>query len=244
MHGGCPEEGDGWLIRVAVRYRRVYDYNHMMTKTAGMFLPGKLEPGLLPPLAGVVPQARVVPAGTTLFHKGDAAKGIFVLAEGAMRLVRVTPDGTAVTLHLARPGEMFAEASLFVKRYHCDAIADADSVVGLYPQAKLAARLRSDPDALWNFARDLAHRLQGLRQRYELKQIRSASERVLQFMRLRCDDAGRLQAAGTLKDVATELGLTHEALYRTLATLERRKLIGRTGGSLCLVGKRRIRTPD
>ncbi len=56
-----------------------------------------------------------------------------------MRLVRVTPDGTAVTLHRVLPGEMFAEASLFGKHYHCDAIADVDSVVGLYPQAILTA---------------------------------------------------------------------------------------------------------
>lgn len=224
---------------VAVERLRIYDYNHMKTKAPGTFLPHEIESGLLPPLAGVVPQPRVVPAGITLFHAGDRAHGIFVLAEGAMRLARVTPDGAAVTLHRVLPGEMFAEASLFGKHYHCDAIADVDSVVGLYPQAKLTAQLRGDPEALWNFARELARRLQGLRQRYELKQIRSASERVLQFMRLRCDEDGHFRTAGTLKDVATELGLTHEALYRTLATLQRRKLISRLEGGLCLVGKGR-----
>ena len=222
----------------------MYDCNHMKTKATGMFLPDKIESDSLPPLAGVVPRPRVIRAGATLFHRGGSASGIFVLAEGAMRLVRVTPDGTAVTLHMVRPGEMFAEASLFTKHYHCDAIADADSVVGLYPQAKLTALLRRDPDALWDFARELAHRLQRLRQRYELKQIRSASERVLQFMRLRCDDDGHFRAAGRLKDVATELGLTHEALYRTLATLERRKLISRLKGGLCLVGKGRPHRRD
>lgn len=219
----------------------MYDCNHMKAKAAEMFLPDTLESISLPPLAGVVPRARVVAAGSTLFHKGDSASGIFILAKGAMRLVRVTPDGASVTLHRVRPGEMFAEASLFSKHYHCDAMADADSVVGLYPQAKLTAQLRRDPDVLWNFARELARHLQDLRQRYELKQIRSASERVLQFMRLRCDDAGHFRAAGTLKDVAAELGLSHEALYRTLATLERQKLISRPKGGLCLVGKRRPR---
>lgn len=221
----------------------MYDYNHMTTKVAGIFLPDEIESGL-PPLAGVVPRPCVVLAGTTLFHKGDCAKGIFVLAAGAMRLVRVTPDGAAVTLHLVRPGETFAEASLFGKHYHCDAIADVDSVVGLYSRAKLTAQLRGNPDALWNFSRELARRLQGLRQRYELKQIRSASERVLQYMRLRCADKGRSRVTGRLKDIATELGLTHEALYRTLASLERRKLIIRSEGSFCLAGEGRPRVSD
>ena len=193
----------------------------------------------LPPLAGVTPVPRSVPAGTTLFRQGDSAIGIFVLVAGCLRLVRVTPDGGTVTLHLARPGETFAEPSLFSKHYHCDALADTDCVVGMYPKAKLISQLRADPEALWNFTHELARRLQGLRQRYELKQIRSAPERVLQFLRLRCDENGRLRAAGTLKDVAIELGLTHEALYRTLTTLEQRGLISRPEGGLCLVSGRK-----
>lgn len=216
-----------------LRYR-VYDYNHMKTKTK-IVLPDKPGSGVLPPLAGVVPTRRVVSAGTTLFHKGDRAKGIFILAEGSIRLIRVTPDGAVVTLHQVRPGETFAEASLFGERYHCNAIVDTDSVVGLYPQARLTAQLHDDPEALWHFSHELARRLQNLRQRYELKQIRSATERLLQFIRLRCDDKGCVHTTSTLKDVAAELGLTHEALYRTLATLERRKLIRRGEGSVCLL---------
>lgn len=220
----------------------VYDCNHMRAK-ARMTLPDKLGPSPLPPLAGVTPIRRAVLAGDTLFHKGDRTTGIFVLAEGAIRLARVTPDGAMVTLHQARPGETFAEASLFGTHYHCNAIADADSVVGLYPQAALTARLRGDPEALWNFARELALRLQSLRQRYELKQIRSASERVFQFLLLRCNDTGCFHATGTLKDVATELGLTHEAFYRALATLQRRKLISRQEGSIFLVSKKGFALP-
>lgn len=222
----------------------MYDCNHIKTKAAEMLLPDTTEPDSLPPLAGVAPRTRVVLAGGMLFHKGDSASGIFILLEGAVRLVRVTPDGAAVTLHLVRPGEMFAEASLFSRHYHCDAIADADSVVGLYPQSKLTAQLRRDPEALWNLARELAQRLQDMRQRYELKQIRSASERVLQFIRLRCDAAGHFRVTGTLKDVATELGLTHEALYRTLARLERLKRISRLKDGLCLMDKGRPRARE
>lgn len=198
------------------------------------------ESSLLSPLAGVMPLRRVLAAGDTLFQKGDRATGIFVLAEGAIRLMRVTPDGAMVTLHQVRPGETFAEASLFGTHYHCNAVADVGSVVGLYPQAALTARLRADPDALWNFSRELALRLQSLRQRYELKQIRSASERVFQFLLLRCNDKGCFHATGALKDIATELGLTHEAFYRALATLQRRKLISRHEGSISLVNKGRI----
>ncbi len=193
----------------------------------------------LPLLAGLSPQPRVVVAGTTLFRQGDRTVGIFILLSGALRLQRVTPDGGAVTLHQVRPGEMFAEASLFAAHYHCDAIAASDSVAGFYPKTSLETQLRRDPEALWNFSAELAHRLQGMRQRYELKQIRSAPQRVLQFLRLRCDAEGCFCPQGALKDIAAELGLTHEALYRALAVLESQKLIIRSAALICLAGRER-----
>lgn len=117
----------------------------------------------------------------SLFRQGDASIGIYLLKSGRIRLQRITPDGASVSIHLARPGELFAEASLFSHSYHCDAIAEVDSEVWRYPKDQLSQRLRTGPEALWAFARELASRLQGLRLRYELKQVRSATERVLQL---------------------------------------------------------------
>ena len=163
---------------------------------------------------------RRVPAGDYLFHKGDPSAGIYYLTTGRLRMQRVTQNGGTVTLHIARDGELFAEASLFSDCYQCDVIAELESEVWLYSRDRLTAQLRDDPAALWEFAAGLARSLHDMRLRYELKQIRSAPERVLQLLRLRCDAGGIYRAAGTLKDLAAELGLTHEALYRALATLE------------------------
>lgn len=147
---------------------------------------------------------------------------------------RVTPDGGTVTLHVARAGEMFAEAALFAQSYHCDATAETDCEVWLYPKEALVERLRGDPESLWRLAAELAHSLHRLRQRYELKQIRSAPERVFQFLRLRCDAAGAYRPDGSLKDLAAELGLSHEALYRALAALETQGRLVRDGSTLRL----------
>ena len=217
--------------------RPLYDCNHMTIDTkiqADEITPAGLMDTHLPPLAGILPTKRRVPAGTALFRQGDPTIGIFVLLRGTLRLQRVTPDGAAITLHLVRPGVMFAEASLFTTRYHCDAIADSDCLAGHYPKAQLTDRLRSDPEALWAFSAELAQRLQSMRQRYELKQIRSAPQRVLQFLRLRCDPDGCYRTEASLKDVAAELGLSHEALYRALALLEKQQFITRPEGCLCL----------
>jgi len=192
----------------------------------------------VPAIAGIRPAPRHVPAGKTLFRRGDKAIGIYFLASGKLRLHRVTPDGGEVTMHTARAGELFAEASLFADNYHCDATAETDCEAWLYPKDDLARYLHDDPASLWAFAAGLARSLQGIRQRYELKQIRSAPARVLQLLRLRCDDAGVYRITGSFKDMAAELGLTHEALYRALATLERDGRIVRSDRDLRVTATR------
>lgn len=199
---------------------------------------------MAPSIAGVVPTARRLAAGDWLFRLGDATFGIFFVAAGRLRMQRMTPDGEVVIMHVARPGEMLAEASLFVPRYQCDVIAETDCEVWTYPKQALSRSLRDDPESLWAFSAALARSLHGLRQRYELKQIRSAPDRVMQLLRLRCDEAGVLRNDGALQDLASELGLTREALYRALATLTRQGVIERTKTRLRIVGVEKSRKPD
>ena len=75
-----------------------------------------------------------------------------------------------------------------------------------------------------------------LRTRIEQRNIRSARERVRHFLTLNAKTNGRVfELRGTLKDLAAELGLTHEALYRTLAALERSGEIRRNHSKITLL---------
>jgi CRP-like cAMP-binding protein len=185
-------------------------------------------------IANVTPTVRRLDAGSALFRQGDATIGIFRLVSGRISLVRVTPGGAEVPMHTVRPGELFAEASIFSAHYHCDAIALRSCEVLLYPKAELTRQLKANREELWAFAAELAHRVQGLRTRLEVGQIRSAPERVLRALRLRCDSSGMWKVDGPLKRFAEEIGLTHEALYRALATLERGGRIVRANDEITL----------
>ena len=189
-------------------------------------------------LAGVAPIHRGIAAGDYLFRQGDRSLGIFFVGNGRVRLQRTTPDGSVISIHLARAGEMFAEASLFSEHYHCDAVAEMKSDIWVYPKAEITLRLRAEPEALWQFARELAGHLQGMRTRYEIKQIRSAPERVLQWLRMRSGVDGVFLVPGAAKDIASEVGLTHEAFYRALTSLEKKGRIARSPGAIRLVGRR------
>jgi CRP-like cAMP-binding protein len=164
---------------------------------------------------------RELAAGEILFRQGDRAAAIYRVERGRLRLVRRTLDDHLVILHTARRGEFFAEASLFADAYHCDAVAAAPSRIRVYSKAKVMAALRTEPALAEAFMARLAHQLQDLRARMELRNIRSARERVLQYLRLRAGPRGnKIVIEGQLQDIAAEVGMTRETLYRTLAALE------------------------
>lgn len=190
---------------------------------------------LPPPIANVAPTVRRLATGEVLFHKGDPTFGIFRLIAGRIRLVRVTAEGTEVPMHTVRSGELFAEASLFSMHYHCDAIALVKSEVLLYPKADVVRQLKTNEEKMWDFAAEMASRLQSLRTQMEIRQIRSATQRVLQSLQLRANAGGCWSPEGTLKQYAEEIGLTHEALYRALARLEEEGRIRRGKSEICLV---------
>jgi len=64
---------------------------------------------------------------------------------------------------------------------------------------------------------------------------------VRHFLALNVGADGRtVELRGTVKDLAEEIGLTHEALYRTLAALERSGEIRRAPGKITLLRRRGV----
>jgi CRP-like cAMP-binding protein len=184
---------------------------------------------------------RKLKAGEALFRLGDKAAGLCEVVSGRVRLARVDRSGHEIILHVAGAGETLAEASLFSANYHCDAIASTTATVRVYPKREMLAAFERDPKAMRAFSAMLACQVMDLRTQIEQRNIRSARERVRHYLVLNAGADGRtVELSGTLKDIAAELGLTHEVLYRTLAALERSGGIKRSRGKITLVRPNRV----
>ncbi len=162
-----------------------------------------------------------VTKGGRLFSTDEATRGFFRLEMGLIRLTRHSVDGHEITLHVARPGETFAEASLFAERYHCDAVADLPSAALLVDKARMLDTLASDPEVARRWIAHLSRQVQTHRTQLALRGLKSAHERVLAFLQSQCTDGSAVIIDRPWKIIATEVGLTHEAFYRALARLER-----------------------
>lgn len=179
---------------------------------------------------------RALKAGQALFRRGQRTAGFYEVIAGSVRLVRVDRAGRETALHTASAGETLAEASLFASVYHCDAIATTDAVVRLYPKALMLGEFQRDPKAAQAFMAMLAHQVVNLRTRLEQRNIHSAHDRIWHYLAVNTGaDGHTVKVTGTLKNLAAELGLTHEALYRTLADMAAAGEIERLKGKIRLI---------
>jgi CRP-like cAMP-binding protein len=168
--------------------------------------------------------------GEALFRVGDAAIGLVLVREGALELVRTSPEGRRLVLHRAGAGDTFAEASAFESHHHCDAVATAPSRVTVHPAAGLRHAADADPTLGWRLAAHLASRLVAERARAERLALPHAADRLLDVLHaLPPEPDGTRRLGRSWKSLAAELGLSHEATYRALARLERAGLLRREG---------------
>jgi len=180
-------------------------------------------------------ERRSLARNEVLFREGDMVKAIYFIESGVLRIERRTFDGRTLILGTTPANNFFVEAALFADIFHCDAVATEASRVRIYPKTAVLDALRSDPASGMTFLALMARQVIDLRQQMELMKVRSAKERVKLYLDFNTGPDGcTVTLPGQLQDVAGELGLTREAFYRTLASLERAGAIERAAHHIVL----------
>jgi CRP-like cAMP-binding protein len=187
-------------------------------------------------LAGEAGICQTFSANEFLFRRGDETTGLYVVIHGSVKMMRMGPSGKDAALYVARSGDPLAEASIFSPIYHCDAIALTDASVRFYPKAALMRQFERNHRFAESYLAMLGRQLMIARTRFERVCLHSARERVLHFLTLEVDaETHSVEIPGTLKEFASELGLTHEAFYRTLAQMAKDGEIERDGNVIKLL---------
>lgn len=173
--------------------------------------------------------------GEPLFRQGEPATAVFLIARGRLRMIRHLASGDRITIHTGRTGELFAEGSLFSDVYQCDAIAAEPTRVRACGKAEMLAVIGASPSTMLALLERVTRLLHHARAMRELRNIRSADDRVMQHLHLSASKDGVVVFDRPLLEVADDLGLTHEAYYRALATLVAGGAIERKGRTIRLI---------
>lgn len=170
------------------------------------------------------PSRRQLAAGESLFAVGEAATALFHVEQGVIRQSRA-----GVPLHTVEAGSAFGEWALFTDTCPCDAVAATNATVLAFAKIPVLLLLKAHPEINLAFSAVLARELHRMRGRLELVRQKGARDRVLGYL-VRAGAADRaVTLPRTLTEVARDIGITREALYRTLAKLVDDGVLARDG---------------
>ena len=198
---------------VTLNTTSLYDNNHMNLAT----LPELKE--LLPLGLRALCQEATAAKGTRLFTEGNAPTWMFYVTTGEIALIRNGVDGEIAYLQRQRRG-FVAEASLLSERYHCNADALVNSSLIKVPIPALKDWLGKDAPFSLRWIKMLGAEVRRIRMQNERLALPTIRARILHL--LNTGNQGNIfQVQGSLKLMAQELAVSHEALYRGLAALEK-----------------------
>ena len=187
-----------------------------------MILPSALQ-NLLPPDLQVACVGALIHKNNKVFHAGEKPLWMYYVVSGEVTLERTGLQGEPVVLQRTRSG-FISEASLGVPNYHCDACAISDTQVIKLPIGPLGHCLANDPAFASRWIEMLNAEVRRLRLHLERLSMKSIRDRLIHLIETE-GRQGSFDIPSGLKTLAGELGVTHEALYRVIAQLE--KEIGR-----------------
>lgn len=198
-----------------------------------IYIPEPLKELLPPPL---LEQCKVhaFNKGGYLFHLGKKPEYMFFIVSGEVVLSRTSGHGETTTLQRCKGG-FLSEASLLTDVYHCDAVATHTGTAIALPIHAFRDSLKKEDFSL-KWVKLLSREIMRLRTQSERLGLKDIRSKLIHLIETEGKD-GVLALQSDYKSLASELGITHEALYRAISKMESDGLIDKTSNSLRLIHK-------
>lgn len=179
--------------------------------------------------------------GDYLFREGGRAEGFYIVQKGAINVHRVSVAGKEQTIHLFRPIESFAEATLATETgYPADARATEPTMVLLVPKWEFVELLRHRPELALRMLGSMSQHLRVLVGLLDDLTLKDMETRLANWLLKRCprplnNTAAAIQLDRTKRVLAAEMGATSETLSRTLAKFRDQKYLRVKGNTLTVI---------
>lgn len=168
--------------------------------------------------------------GERLFATGSKPINMFFIGSGEVILERLGAQGGLAVLQRTRHG-FVGEASLQSTRYHCDSKVTAVSEITQIPIKHVRTAMDSDPAFASRWIAMLNREVKRLRLQCERMSLNKVQDRLIHLLETE-GISGKYVLGSGLKSLASELGVSHEALYRCVSSLEKDARLVRESGFL------------
>lgn len=187
--------------------------------------------------------------GESLFTEGEKAEGFYLLAQGSLKLCKISPDGREKVLHMVHPVETFAEAAFFGDGcYPAEARGVEKGEVLYFPRHSFMGLLERDPRFSMNLIASLSLLLRRFARQIEELSFADAPSRLASYLvELASRKATTFQGKTYLEldmrkgELASRLGTVSETLSRTFRKLKEDGILEVDGSKVIVLNLERLK---
>lgn len=190
------------------------------------------------------------PKGATLFVEGQAARGVFILCNGRVKLSTSSTDGKTLIVRIADPGEILGlPATVTGKPYELTADVIEAAQANFISRTDFLNFLREHGEAALRVAQQMGETYHAAVA--ELRSVglaHSASQKLARFLLDWCAKNGsgeseiRAKLTLTHEEIAQMIGASRETVTRLFSDLKKRQLVEVRGSTLIVCNKLAIET--
>ena len=184
------------------------------------------------------------PRGQSIFSEGDESSGFFVIAEGRVKVYKVSIDGKEQILHIFGPGQSFGEVSVFTgQKFPAYAEAITQVRVLFFPRRAFVDLIAGNPSLALNLLAVMSVKLHQFTVQIENLSLKEVPARLASYLVYLADEQENVDTV-TLNIskglLASILGTIPETLSRIFAKLSTQDLIRVDGRQIRLLNRERL----
>ena len=179
--------------------------------------------------------------GEIIVSEGDDGEGFFVIAEGRVKVFKVSSEGKEQILHIFGPGQPFGEVPVFSgQRFPANAQAIDKTRVLLFPRRSIVDLISANPSLALNMLAIMSIKLRQFALQIENLSLKEMPARLASYLISLADEQNNDNFV-TLKiskgQLASILGTIPETLSRVFAKLSGQNLINVEGKKITLLDR-------
>lgn len=169
------------------------------------------------------------PAGAVVYHEGEPAKSLFLVAHGKVKLLQHSFSGEDVVLDLLTQGDLFGGLAVLGRRkYPLTAVAQTDCCVLAITTEEFRHLLRTHPEVALATLDGVARDLETAHDTIHAISTLPVEARLASTLLRLADRLGEIDSEGVLiqsplsqQDLAAMVGTTAETASRVISNLRR-----------------------
>jgi CRP/FNR family transcriptional regulator len=176
--------------------------------------------------------------GKTIFLEGDPGDGFYIVADGKVKIFKVSAEGKEQILHIYGSGHPFGEVPVFSgQKFPATAMALLKSHLLFFPRAAFIRLIGDNPSLSLNMLAVLSMRLREFTVQIEnlsLKEVPGRLASYLIYLSQEQQDSQKVTLPISKGQLASLLGTIPETLSRILGKMSNQALIDVNGGEIIL----------